>query len=78
MINEERVTQLLTYLRAREDESARFACQRLEHMLAQLRGGGALGAADQAWLDVEWERFSSEREPRDKQQRRGQYFGETL
>ncbi len=76
MTNRERVKELLLALSGRDDEPARSMRARLEPMLARLGGGGALSAADQAWLDEEWKR-SVNREG-GVRLRRGQLFNETL
>ncbi len=76
MTNEERVKELLLALSGRDDETSGSMRARLGPMLTRLRSGEALGAAEQAWLDEEWQR-SVNREG-GVRLRRGQHFNETL
>ncbi len=76
MSSESRVKELLYALAHRNDEPVRVMRERLLAIQATLEAGEALAAADQEWLDAEWERAAS------KQGivplRRGQFYNETL
>ncbi len=76
MSTEGRVKELLYALAHRNDEPVRLMRERLLSIQTRLKAGEALAAADQAWLDSEWERAAS------KQGivplRRGQFYNETL
>lgn len=59
--DEERILQLLEYLRGRHGQEVEVGRRRLREMLDLLRARGWLGASDRAWLAGEWDAFRTAR-----------------